>query len=69
MTYGKLVSCKSSILRILFQECVLHLQDKLANAKDRADAAEQCKLMLDEQMKVLYGIYLRYGILPASDYN
>merc|ERR1711962_1935706 len=39
------------------QECVLHLQDKLANAKDRADAAEQCKLMLDEQMKAYIAAY------------
>ena len=30
----------------------MHLQDKLANANDRAKAAEECKLMLDEQMKV-----------------
>ena len=42
---------------ILLQECVLHLQDKLANAKDRANAAEECKLMLDEQMKVIMLIY------------
>lgn len=39
------------------QECVLHLQDKLANAKDRANAAEECKLMLDEQMKAYIAAY------------
>jgi len=39
------------------QECVLHLQDKLANAKDRATAAEECKLMLDEQMKAYIAAY------------
>lgn len=39
------------------QECILHLQDKLANANDRAKAAEECKLMLDEQMKAYIAAY------------
>jgi len=39
------------------QECVVHMQDKLANEKDRADAAEKCKLMLDEQMKAYIAAY------------
>lgn len=39
------------------QECVLHLQDQLSNTKDRAAAAEQCKLMLDEQMKAYIAAY------------
>ena len=50
--YGRWFRNACNVSYILLQECVLHLQDKLANAKDRATAAEECKLMLDEQMKV-----------------